>query len=129
MLSYVARSTKNIIFTAHTLDQLNETDMVMETKIPVKGSLKNNGIESFFSVVIAAKKVTLKTLEGYSNDLLTITPQEEALGFKYVFQTQLTKDTVGERIRGPMGMWTPDETFIDNNVQLVLNRLHEYYDE
>lgn len=127
MQIYVARSTKNVIFTAHTLDTLNETDMVMETAVPVKGSLKNNGIESYFSVVIATKKVTIKSLESYQSALLNISPEEEALGFKYVFQTKLTKATVGERIRGPMGLFSTAETFIDNNMQLVLDRLHAYY--
>ena len=129
MQVYVARSTKNVIFTAHTLDQLNESEMVMETKVPVKGSLKNNGIESYFAMVIASKKLTLKALENYQSDLLNITPEEEALGFKYVFQTRLTKETVGERIRGPMGMWDAAETFIDNNMQLVIDRLRAYYDD
>ena len=128
MLNYVARSSKNVIFTAHTLDQLNESEMAIETKVPVKGSLKNNGIESFFSVVLAAKKMSLKALENYQNDLLIITPDDEMVGYKYVFQTRLTKDTVGERIRGPLGMWDVSETFIDNNMQLVMNRLHEYYE-
>ena len=128
MQNYVARSTKKIIFTAHTLDSYNESELVMETKVPVKGSLKNNGIESYFSVIIAAKKVTLKSIAAYSSDLLTITSEEEALGFKYVFQTKLTKDTVNERLRGPLGLFDTNETFIDNNMQLVLNRLHEYYD-
>jgi len=127
MQVYVARSTKNVIFTAHVMDQLNEAEMAIETKVPVKGSLKNNGIESYFSVVLAAKKMSLKQLSNYQSDLLTITPQEEALGYKHVFQTQLTKDTVQERIRGPMGLFEPNETFIDNNLQLVLNRLREYY--
>ena len=129
MQTYVARSTKNVIFTAHTLDSVNEAEMVMETKVPVKGALKNNGIESYFSVVLAAKKMSLKALEAYENDLLTITPQEEALGFKYVFQTQLTKETVNERLRGPLGLFSTQETFIDNNMQLVMDRLHEYYDD
>jgi hypothetical protein len=127
MQVYVARSTKNVIFTAHALDQLNEADMVMETKVPVKGSLKNNGIESYFSAVVSAKKMTIKALEGYENDLLTVTPEDEALGFKYVFQTKLTKETVGERIRAPMGLWSTAETYIDNDMQLVMHRLHEYY--
>ena len=127
MQVYVARSTKNVIFTAHALDQLNEADMVMETKVPVKGSLKNNGIESYFSAVVSAKKMTIKALEGYENDLLTVTPEDEALGFKYVFQTKLTKETVGERIRSPMGLWSTAETYIDNDMQLVMHRLHEYY--
>lgn len=127
MQNYVAKSTKNVIFLAHTSDSLNEAEMTMETKVPVKGSIKNNGIESYFSVVISTKKVPLKALREYGSALLNITPDEEALGFKYVFQTRLTKDTVGERMRGPLGLFETKETFIDNNAQLVLNRLHEYY--
>lgn len=127
MQQYVARSTKKIIFTAHTSDTLNESEMLMETKVPVKGSLKNNGIESYFTVVIASKKVPLKALKDYSSELLTVTPEEEALGFKYVFQTKITKDTVNERLRGPLGLFDTKETFIDNNMQLVFDRLKEYY--
>jgi len=127
MQSHVARSTKNVIFLAHSADVMNDGEMIMETKVPVKGALKNNGIESYFSVVISSKKVPLKILKDYSSELLTITPEEEALGFKYVFQTKLTKETVNERIRGPMGMFTTAETYMDNNLQLVLNRLQEYY--
>ena len=85
--------------------------------------------ESYFSLVIATKKVPLKTLKDYQSDLLTITPEEQALGFKYVFQTKLTKETVGERLRGPLGMFDTKETFTDNNAQLVMNRLHSYYGE
>lgn len=129
MQGSVARSTKNVIFLAHSADSLNENEMAVETKVPVKGSLKNNGVESYFSLVIASKKVPLKALKDYSNSMLTITPEEEALGFKYVYQTRLTKDTVHERLRGPLGMFDAKETFIDNNIQLVLNRLHEYYAE
>lgn len=127
MQQNVARSSKNVIFTAHTSDSLNESEMLMETKVPVKGSLKNNGLESYFSVVISSKKVSLKQLKEYGSKLLTITPEEEALGFKYVFQTKITKETVNERLRGPLGLFDTKETFIDNNMQLVLNRLKDYY--
>jgi len=127
MQQNVAKSTKSVIFTAHTSDTLNESEMLMETKVPVKGSLKNNGLESYFSVVIASKKVNLKALKEYGSPLLTVTPEEEALGFKYVYQTKITKETVNERLRGPLGLFSTKETFIDNNMQLVLNRLKEYY--
>ena len=126
MQDLVAKSTKNVIFTAHVKDDVTD-EMVRETSVPVKGSLKNNGIESYFSCVMAAKKKKLTDLEEYKSSLLTITPQEEALGFKYVFQTMITKDTVNERLRGPMGLFAANETFIDNDMQLVLDRLHEYY--
>jgi hypothetical protein len=127
MQNHVANSKKRVIFLAHTADNMNESEMVMETKVPVKGALKNNGIESYFSVVIGSKKVSLKSLKEYKSDLLNVTPEEEMLGFKYVFQTKLTRETVHERLRGPLGMWTNGETFIDNNLQLVLDRLQTYY--
>lgn len=127
MQQYVAKSSKNVVFLAHTSETMNDSEMVLETKVPVKGSLKNNGIESFFSVVIAAKRLSLKTIKDYKNDLLVITPEEESLGYKYVYQTQVTKETVHERLRGPMGLFSHQETFIDNNLQLVLDRLHQYY--
>lgn len=127
MHEFVARSSRNVIFTAHTMDVLNEGEMIMETLVKVKGSLMNQGIESYFSNVIAAKKIQTKRLEGYKNDMLDITPLEESLGFKYVFQTQLTRETVNERIRGHMGLWSPQETYVDNDIQKVLNHLHAYY--
>lgn len=123
---HVAKSTKNVVFTAHVADVINE-DAVSETCVPVKGSLKNNGIESYFSCVIAAKKVSLKELKDYDNDLLDVTAEEQALGFKYVFQTKLTAKTVNERLRSPLGMWDNKETYIDNDMNKVFSRLHEYY--
>lgn len=124
---YVARSTKNVVFTGHTSDIMNESEMIMETKVKVKGSIMNQGVEAYFTTVVAAKKVPLKVLKEYSNDLLVITEDEEMLGYKHVFQTRLTKDTVNERIRAPMGMWTKAETYIDNDVNKLMGRLREYY--
>lgn len=128
MNQYVAKSTKNVIFTSHVSDVLNETDMVVEKLIKVKGSLMNTSIEAFFSMVIATKKMPLTKLDKDATPLLTVTADEEALGFKHVFQTRLTKETINERLRSPIGMWKNNEVYIDNNVQLVMNRLHEYYD-
>ena len=127
MQQYVAKSTKNVIFTAHTVDSLNESEMVMETKIPVKGSLKGVSLEAYFSVIVYAKKVGLKALKDFKTDLLVITPEEEALGYKHVYQCRLTKETVNERIRGPMGMFSQQETYTDNDAQKLINRLQEYY--
>ena len=127
MQYYVAKSTKNVIILAHTRQIMNEADMVLETKVPIKGSLANQGIESYFSTVISTKKMPLNKLQDYQNNLLHITEDDEILGYKHVFQTRLTKDTVNERMRSPMGMWSREETFIDNDVQLVIDRLHEFY--
>ncbi len=129
MAQNVANSNKNIIFIAHTSDIFNESEMVNETMVKVKGSLMNTGVESYFSTVIACKKVPLKNLEDYKSPMLSYNDEEKLLEYKYVYQTKLTKDTVNERIRSPMRMWDTQETFIDNNLQHILDRLHEYYDD
>lgn len=130
MQQYVAKSTKKVVFLAHTADKYNEGEMLMESSVPVKGAMKNQGLEAFFSVVVTTRKMKLKDLKDYlvpENKLLTVTPEEEMLGFKHVFQTRITKETTSDRIRGPMDMWSVAETFINNDVKAVLDRLDQYY--
>lgn len=122
---------KPAIFIAHFLDVLDEKNMEMKTSVPIKGSLKNNGVEAYFSTVVWAKKMAVKDLEPFAdpklNPMMTITEEEKELGFKYVFQTRPTKQTVGSRIRSPMGMFTKEQTFIDNDAQILLDHLHDFY--
>lgn len=127
MQEKVTLFNKPTIFTAHVRDDLDEKNMEIKTAVPIKGSLKNNGIEAYFSTVVAAKKVAIKDLEKYNNKLLIISDEERELGYKHVFQTRPTKGTTGERIRSPMGMFSKEQTFIDNDVQLLLNHLQEFY--
>lgn len=116
-----------VIILAHTRSELNEQAMAMHTAVPIKGSLKNNGVEAYFSTVVSTKKVPLKELSAYANPLLTVTEDDEILGYKHVFQTRLTKSTVGERIRTPMDLFSKEETFMDNNAALLLDRLNRFY--
>lgn len=119
---------KPVIVTAHILDVLDEKAMEMKTAVPVKGSLKNNGIEAYFSTVVEATRMTLKDLEPYrENGLLNISEEDEELGFKHCFQTRLTKTSTGKRIRSPMGMFTREQTFMDNDAQILLDHLHKFY--
>lgn len=127
MQEKVAIWAKPTIIMAHTLTELNEAMGVMSSKIPVKGSLKNNGLEAYFSTVVTTKKLQLKELEKFSSGMLHISEEETELGFKHVFQTRLTKATVGDRIRSPMGMFTREQTYIDNDAQALIDHLSEFY--
>lgn len=82
-----------------------------------------------FTTVVAAKKVPIKELEKYTNGMLEITEEERELGFKHVFQTRITKATTGERIRSPMGMFSREETYIDNDAAKLLQHLNSFYNE
>lgn len=127
---------KPVIMLAHLVDERAKKaaaensvsdGVTTDVLVPVKGSSKDTGIESRFTVVLAAKKVLLSELEPYKNDLLTITERDKRLGYKYVLQTAPTSTSVVERLRTPLDLFSIDETFIDNNVQYVLDRLDEYY--
>ena len=126
MQQTVAACDKHVIFLAHT-HSTQDAQLIDRVSVPVKGSLKNNGIESYFSVIVNAKRQSLQSLEGYSSDLLNITDDDRLVGYKHVFQTRITKDTVGERIRGPMGLFTPQQTFMDNDCALLLKHLVDFY--
>ena len=77
--------------------------------------------------MVAAKKIAIKELEKYNSNLLTITDEDRELGYKHVFQTRITKATIGERIRSPMGMFDKSQTYMDNDAQLLLDHLHRFY--
>lgn len=123
----VAGLGKPVIIMAHVKDEYDEKNMSMKTSIPVKGSLKNNGLEAYFSTVVGTAKMPITELEHYKNNMLTIDEEEEALGYKHCFQTRLTKKTTGLRIRSPMGLFTKEETYIDNDAQVLLDHLKEFY--
>jgi hypothetical protein len=127
MQNKLVKFGKPVIIIAHVREDLDEKAMEMKTAVPIKGSLKNNGVEAYFSTVVEAVKLSLKDLEPYTNDMLTITEDEQELNFKHVFQTRLTSKSVGKRIRSPMGMFSKAETYIDNDVQILLDHLHKFY--
>lgn len=120
---------KPLILIAHVKDFYDEASMETKTYVPLKGSLANQGAESYVNFVISTKRMSLNKLENYKNDLLTVSEEENVLGFKYVFQTRLTKESLNERIRTPMGMFSIKETFVDNDVQILLDKIDKYYEK
>ena len=127
MQQKVAAFGKPVIIIAHVKDELDEKNQEMKTAVPIKGALKNQGVEAYFTTVVAAKKIPVKELEKYGSKMLVITDEERELGYKHVFQTRITKGTTGERIRSPMGMFERSETYIDNDAQVLLDHLTEFY--
>jgi hypothetical protein len=127
MQQKVAASTKTVIFTAHNKEELDEGIGAMVQQVPIKGALKGNGLESYFSCVVYTRVMPIAKLKDYANSMLTITEEDEMLGFKHVFQTRKTKDMANSRIRGPMGLFSVKETFIDNDAQKLMTHIKEYY--
>ena len=119
--------TKNYAILAHADTQHNEVNMTMETSVPIKGAVGKIGVEADFTTIVSAKQMPINKLIGFENELLHITPEEEEDGFKFVFSTRITKDSVGEKMRSAMGLWSRKELYIDNDLNQVFNRLKQYY--
>jgi hypothetical protein len=124
---YVAKADVYTIMLGHLDGELQEETGQMKYSVPVKGALKKNGLEAYFTTVVVCKKVKIKDLRP--NKLLHISERDEEIGFKHVFQTRTTKQTVGDRIRSPFGLFQDDELYIDNDAQIVIDQLKNYYAE
>lgn len=123
----IKAGTKDYAILAHADTELNEQSAQMETRIPIKGAVGRVGVEADFTTILSTKQIPIKKLEGFENDLLHITDEEKEDGFKHVFVTRITKESVGEKMRSAMGLWKRNELYIDNDLNQVFQRLKEYY--
>lgn len=128
MQQYVARSSKNVIITTHITSDIDTESNQRTEQATVKGALKNVGLEAYFSLVVTARTIRISELENQKHEYLNITEEDRDMGYKHVFQVRKTKDTTGSRIRGPLRMFSPDVIYMDNNVQMLLDIIHEYYE-
>lgn len=127
LIHAIKSGSKSYAILAHEDSFLNEQTAQMESKVPVKGSVGRTGVEADFTTILATKQMPITKLEGHENDLLHISDEEREDGFKYVFQTRLTKESIGEKMRSAMGLWSRQELFIDNDLNQVFQRLQDYY--
>lgn len=132
----VKTGTKDYVILAHEDTQLNEESNMRDSKVPVKGAVGRIGVEADFTTIVCSMQIPIykiydmakgEVLPQYQNDLLKVTPEELEDGMKFVFLTRANKDFSGKKARSPMGLWSRNELFIDNDVQLVFNKLKTFY--
>lgn len=123
----IKAGSKDYAILAHAATELNETSASYETSVPIKGAVGRTGAEADFTTIVSTKQIPIKKLEGFENNLLHITDEEKEDGFKFVFVTRITKDSVGEKMRSAMGLWDRKELYIDNDLNQVFDRLKKYY--
>lgn len=128
MQEVVATSNKNWIFIAHNTAELMP-DGTYKYYVPVKGALKNLGLEAYFSIIIYARRVKIDELKElpYDENLLHITTRDEAVGYKHVFMCDVTKAFANSKIRSPIGCFAENQIFMDNDCQALLDHLDKYY--
>lgn len=124
----VANCNKPIIFLCH-VEMTKDIRGRSKLAIAVKGSTSDRGIESFFTNIVYSDYVELDDLEGFENPYLTITEDEKIDDGKYVFQTRKTSTGVGLNIRQTRDLWSREETYIDNNITHVINKIKAKYGE
>jgi hypothetical protein len=125
----IKSGTKDYAIMGHTDTVYDEVALQNVTKVPIKGAVGKIGVEADFTTILSTKQVPIKLLEKLKieNDLLHITDNEREDGFKYVFCTRVTKESLGEKMRSAMGLWNRNELYIDNDLDQVFARLKKYY--
>ena len=123
----IKSGSKSYVIMAHEDESLNEQSMMYESRVPIKGAVGKVGVEADFTTILRTMQMPVKKLEGHENDLLHITDEEREDGVKYVFQTRVTKESAGAKMRSAMGLWSRNELYIDNDVAQVFKRLNEFY--
>lgn len=119
-------SNKTQIIMAHTSPEIDDNGGQI-SRILLKGAAGKIGAEADHTMVVTSKQMPVVKLQAYDTPLLTYSETELATGMKYVFSTIVTKATLGDRTRAPMGFWDLSEQYIDNDVQLILDRMDEFY--
>ena len=123
----IKAGSKSYVIMAHEDESLNEQSAMMESRVLVKGAVGKVGVEADFTTILRSMQIPVKKLEGFENDLLHITDEEREDGVKYVFQTRITKESAGAKMRSAMGLWSRNELYIDNDVKQVFDRLNKFY--
>lgn len=128
MQDVVSKSTKNWIITAHVAAELMNNGNYRYF-VPVKGALAKQGLEAYLSIIVYARKVKIDELEEmpYDGNLLHITARDRAVGYKHVFQCEVTKEYADSKIRAPIGCFSPEQIYMDNDAQMLLEHLEKYY--
>lgn len=126
---HVAKGRAFVIMLGHLDATLNESTGRTDYMVPVKGALKKNGLEAYFTTVINCKKLNIRDIlkDAKEGSALTITDRDRDLGYMHVFQTRTVKSSVGDRIRSPWALFSDEETYINNDAQTVIDRLVRYY--
>ena len=129
-LEHIAKSPKNWIIIAH-----NEKEALpngqLSYKVIVKGSVSKQTVESYFSLVFYARRISLDEIETLEIQpdpkYFTITPREKKLNVKHVIQCDVTEEFANSKIRNPIGCFDESQIFFDSDIQLVIDHLNEYY--
>lgn len=126
---YIAKSNAFVIMLGHLEAILDEASGKYKYNVPVKGALAKNGLEAYLTTVVVCKKLSIKDIEKDAEEgkLLKITERDRNLGYKHVFQTRTVKATVGDRIRSPFDLFKDEETYIDNDAQVLIDQIVGYY--
>lgn len=128
MQEVIQRSKKNWIIIGHQAQE-QISDMEYRYYVPIKGALAKTGVAAYYTVVVYARRVKLKDIEKTEVEpsVLTITERDKRLGYKHVFQVEVTKEYASSEIRSPIGMWKDNVIYMDNDVQKLLDYLDTYY--
>ena len=130
MLNKVSKLDIPFVATCHILINDDMEEMQKVSRSAIKGSIgKGNGLESYFTTVVYAKRMRLRDIEPYLENatMLNLTDEEKFDEKKHVFVTRPAKQHSGDRIKSPRGMFSPNDLYMNNDVHTLILHINNFY--
>jgi hypothetical protein len=118
----------NVIIIGHVYEYTDESTGAIKSKMDFQGSIARSPIGDFTTVLESKSHIVTKKLLKLANDTLTFDELAMRDGIKYTFLTRRTKAYSQSLVRSADDLWKTDQLFIDNDIQIVIDRLEEYYE-
>ena len=130
IISRIKSSSKTWVILAHVHHSYDESKEEDVSNMVIQGGAGKSPISDYTVVVEADSKALTKKMEKIDTDLFSISETERLKGIKYYFITTRTKADPATLARSSDDMWKlPEEVYIDNNVQNVLDVMEDFYSE
>lgn len=130
MFEHTAKFPAPFVCLAHVFEELDQAGNIIDSSVPIQGSLKKVSVEAFFSQIVQTRKLDIskeKTREALQNGQLSFDEEELEIGIKYAYQLFDTKDNKEAKLRNPRGIIPRTKPYMNADLQQYLDMLDTYY--
>jgi len=127
-ISAAKKSGMQVVAFGHLAYKGDEDGEEFKYRCNLQGRLGKVGIEKLFTVAWHSSLMPLGALEDQDHKFLDKVETIPATNSRHVFQVQLNADTADTHlIRSPAGMFPPNVTFINNDLDMVFDHIQELF--
>jgi hypothetical protein len=127
LMLQIKASSMNVIILGHVFPYIDEESGEVQSKMDFQGSIARSPVGDFTTVLETKSLNINKKLLKMENDTFNFSDRDTMDGIKYCFITRRTKAYPYTLARSAEDLWEDDQLLINNDLQIVLDKLEDYY--